>query len=224
MKPEDFARGRSDVPIRFEINVKLSDVLLGDTDFWLPTGPRATWLVQGTAGGWRRSFTVNGEKFYSRDRAQVTPQGPKPGSSGGSEARFLVDWHLIALPIIHSLLSSDLCREFQAMATPACLFSAPIPSQISGDSSGHTLMPNREVTNLGEWMTGLLAHSSTLGAKIDQYLKIAYARPQGLQESGDRKRRPDSDRPVSAGPSVFQPCRSGSCLMGRSVSSSAQLC
>jgi len=51
------------------------------------------------------------------------------------------------------------------------LILAPIPSLISGDSSGDSLMPNREVTNFGEWMTGLLAHSPAAYAKIDQHLK-----------------------------------------------------
>jgi predicted ATPase len=160
LKSEDFARGRSDVPIRFEIKV-----MLGETVFEyqlaleFPSGFRELRVAE-------ERFTVNGEEFYSRDRAQVilTKTSSRP------EARFLVDWHLVALPIIQfppTLVSVESFRQWLARM----LILPPVPSQISGDSSGHTLTPNREVTNFGEWMTGLLAHSPASYARIDEYLK-----------------------------------------------------
>ena len=149
------------MPIRLEIDVKLEERVYGyRLAFELPTLFRELRVAE-------ESLTVDGERFYSRDRAQVILAKP----SSGGEARFLVDWHLAALPIIQFPAEATFAEGFKEWLSHM-LILAPIPSQISGDSSGHTLTPNREVTNLGEWITGLLALSSTSGAKIDQYLKI----------------------------------------------------
>ena len=51
------------------------------------------------------------------------------------------------------------------------LILAPIPSHISGDSEGDTLLPNREVTNFGEWFSGVLAHSPAAYTEIDRSLR-----------------------------------------------------
>jgi predicted ATPase len=160
VKPEDFARGRSDVPIRVEIEMKLGDTVFGyHLALELPPGFRELRVAE-------ERLAVNGEDLYSRDRAQVTLT--KTLSEG--EARFRLDWHLVALPIIQSPPKSEALDNFKQWLA-RMLILAPIPSLISGDSSGDSLMPNREVTNFGEWMTGLLTHSPAAYAKIDQHLK-----------------------------------------------------
>jgi predicted ATPase len=90
LKSEDFARGRSDVPIRFEIKVMLGGTVFEyELALELPSGFKELRVAE-------EKFTVNGEELYSRDHAQVilTKTLSRP------EARFLVDWHLVALPII----------------------------------------------------------------------------------------------------------------------------
>jgi predicted ATPase len=160
LKSEDFARGRSDVPIRFEIKVMLGGTVFEyELALELPSGFKELRVAE-------EKFTVNGEELYSRDHAQVilTKTLSRP------EARFLVDWHLVALPIIQfppSVVSVESFRQWLGRM----MILSPIPSQITGDSSGHTLSPNREVTNFGEWITGLLAYSPASYARIDQYLK-----------------------------------------------------
>ena len=52
-----------------------------------------------------------------------------------------------------------------------CSFLSPIPSHISGDSEGDTLLPNREVTNFGEWFSGVLLHSPAAYTEIDRSLR-----------------------------------------------------
>jgi predicted ATPase len=160
LKPEDFARGRSDVPIRVEIEVKLADTVFGyHLALELPPGFRELRVAE-------ERLAVNGEDLYSRDRAQVILT--KTLSEG--EARFRLDWHLVALPIIQSPPKSEALENFKQWLA-RMLILAPIPSLISGDSSGDSLMPNREVTNFGEWITGLLAHSPAAYEKIDRHLK-----------------------------------------------------
>lgn len=48
------------------------------------------------------------------------------------------------------------------------LILAPLPSLISGDSAGDSLAPNREVTNFGEWFSGVLTHSPAAYTEIDR--------------------------------------------------------
>jgi len=104
--------------------------------------------------------------MYSRDLAQVslTRRATEPA------AAFRVDWHLIALPIIQEQSEDDPFFVFKRWLAHS-LILAPIPSQISGESSGETFEPDRAVSNLGEWFAGLLAHSPAAYATIDKYLK-----------------------------------------------------
>lgn len=109
---------------------------------------------------------VDGEPMYSRELAQVslTRSSTEPG------AAFRVDWHLVALPIIQEQSEDDPFFVFKRWLAHS-LILAPIPSQISGESSGETLEPDRAVSNMGEWFAGLLAHSPAAYATIDDYLR-----------------------------------------------------
>jgi len=89
--------------------------MLGDTVFGyqlaleLPSGFRELRVAE-------ERFTVNGEEFYSRDRAQVilTKTSSRP------EAKFLVDWHLVAFPIIQfppTLVSVESFRQWLARSS-----------------------------------------------------------------------------------------------------------
>jgi predicted ATPase len=84
VQPKDFARGRSDVPIRFEIEVlldkKLYKYILA---LELPAGFKELRIYE-------EQLIVSGEPLYTRQQAQVTlHSGARP-----QEAKFLVDWHL----------------------------------------------------------------------------------------------------------------------------------
>ena len=161
LKPEDFARGRSDVPIRVEIEVKLGDTVFDyRLALELPPGFRELRVAE-------ERLAVNGVDLYSRDRAQVI----LTKTLSESEARFRLDWHLVALPLIQSPPQSEALEDFKGWLA-RMLILAPMPSLISGDSTGDSLMPNRDVTNFGEWMTGLLTHSPAAYSKIDQHLKM----------------------------------------------------
>src|SRR5204862_5619488 len=86
----DFARGRSDVPIRFELEANLrGSAYQYHLAFELPDGFKELRVAE-------ERFSVDGRDIYSRDRSQITLA--RAGSD--KEARFLVDWHLVALPVI----------------------------------------------------------------------------------------------------------------------------
>jgi len=160
LRPTDFARGRSDVPIRFEIDVKL-DAAVYQYRLALELPPRFRELRVA-----EEHLSCSGKDVFLRDQAQVT----LAKTSAEGEARFKMDWHLVALPIIQEESDSDPLHIFKDWLARMVIL-APIPSQITGDSEGETLTPDREAKNFGEWFSGLLAHSPAAYVQIDKYLK-----------------------------------------------------
>ncbi len=66
VKPSDFSQDRSNVPMRIEIEVKLSDALFRyELAFELPTGFRELRIAE-------ERLSFDGSDIYSRDRAKVS--------------------------------------------------------------------------------------------------------------------------------------------------------
>ncbi len=158
--PKDFNRGISDVPIRFEIEVlldkKLYKYILA---LELPENFRELRVFE-------EQLLIAGNPIYSRKEAQVTLYtSPK-----NSEAQFLVDWHLIALPIIQAQSANDPLRIFKSWLA-SMIILAPIPSWMTGESTGETLEPKRDGSNFGEWFSGLLSRYPAAYTQTDRYLR-----------------------------------------------------
>jgi predicted ATPase len=157
---KDFARGRSDVPIRFEIEVLLQDklykyVLALD----LPEKFRELRVFE-------EQLLVAEEPIYSRKEAQVTLHTTSPNR----EAQFRVDWHLVALPVIQEQSETDPLHIFKTWLARTIIL-APIPSLMTGDSNGETLEPKRDGSNFGEWVSGLLSRYPAAYTQVDKYLR-----------------------------------------------------
>ncbi len=160
VKPKDFTRGISDVPIRFEIEVDLdSKVYAYSVAFELPAGFKELRIQE-------EKLAVNGKPVYTREIAQV--HLARWGQD--REANFIIDWHLVALPIIQQQSQDDPLFVFKQWLAQI-LILRPIPSLIRGESEEETLRPNRQVTDIGAWFTGLLAFAPSAYSKIDGYLK-----------------------------------------------------
>ena len=160
VKPKDFTRGLTDVPMRFEIEVALESKIYGySVAFELPIGFKELRILE-------EKLTIDGKTVFSRDIAQV--HLAKWGQD--REANFVIDWHLVALPIIQQQSPNDPLFIFRQWLAQI-LVLRPIPSLIRGDSEEGTLQPNRQVTDLGAWFTGLLALAPFAYAKIDEYLR-----------------------------------------------------
>lgn len=160
VRPFDFAQGRADIPIRFEIEATIGGKVYGYTlALELPDGFKELRVCE-------EKLAVDGKPIFSRDNAQVE----LAGTSRDKQAKFLVDWHLIALPVIQEQSTSDPLYIFKTWLA-RMLILAPIPSLITGDSEGETLTPNRNVTDFGAWFSGLLAYSPAAYTQIDEYLK-----------------------------------------------------
>lgn len=156
VKPQDATRGRTDTPIRFEIEVELGKKIYGyGIALELPFGFKELRILE-------EKVTVDGKPVYTRDVAKVH----LARAGFDKEADFFVDWHLVALPIIQQpeieVLKSWLARM---------LILRPVPSLISGDSDKETLEPNAQVSDYAAWFSGLLAQTPAAYSKIDEYLK-----------------------------------------------------
>jgi predicted ATPase len=160
VKPKDFFRGRTDAPMRFEIEVKLEAKTYGYViAFEFPEGFKELRVLE-------EKLTVNLKPVYTRELAQV--HLARTGKE--KEASFSIDWHLVALPIVQQQSEKDplfLFRQWLARM----LILRPIPSLIRGDSDKEMLEPNFRVTDFGAWFAGLLAYAPSAYGKISEYLK-----------------------------------------------------
>jgi ABC-type cobalamin/Fe3+-siderophores transport system ATPase subunit len=149
---------RTDVPMRFEIEVELEGTIYEYTiALEFPDGFKELRVFE-------EKFTVDGEPVYRRELAQVHLLRT------GQIADFLIDWHLIALPIVHLKPADDPLFIFKQWLA-RLLILRPIPALIIGDSEEDTLQPNSQVTNFGAWFQGLLTEAPSAYFKIDGYLK-----------------------------------------------------
>jgi predicted ATPase len=174
VKPKDLARGRKDVPIRFEIEIELKGRIYNYViAFEFPQGFRELRVLE-------EKLTLDGTPVYTRALAQVslarTGQERERQLVAGISApdryaQFHIDWHLVALPIIQQVSTSDPLFVFKEWLS-RMLILRPIPSLITGNSDEETLQPNPQVTNFGAWFSGLLAYAPSAYSKIDEYLKL----------------------------------------------------
>lgn len=158
--PGDFCRGRSDVPIRIEIDA----VLAGRACHYslaLEFPPNFKELRV-----YEENFTVEGQAVYSRSQAQVTVHS----TGDSSEATFRVDWHLIALPIIQVRSEPDDLSIFKRWLAQMIIL-APIPELMTGDSTAGILWPGVDGADIGDWFAGVLGRKPAAYAQIDKYLK-----------------------------------------------------
>jgi predicted ATPase len=158
---KDFSSGRSDVPMRFEI-----EVTLGNVEYHyilaleLPENFKELRVLE-------EQLLVAGEAVFSRKSAQVTV--PK-SAQAKNEAQFSFDWHLVALPVIQERSETDPLHIFKTWLARMIIL-APIPSLITGNSSGETLEPRRDGSNLGEWLSGLLGRYPAAYTTIANHLR-----------------------------------------------------
>jgi predicted ATPase len=157
LKPADFPGGNAHAPMRFELDVEIDGrafryVLALE----LPKGFRELRVCE-------EALTCDGEPRYTRQLAAVTVSG------GGNRGRFELDWHFVALPIVQAWDESDPAAVFRRWLARTMIL-APTPSQIRGTSATATLEPDREVKNLGDWFTGLIAAEPSAYGLFTKYL------------------------------------------------------
>ncbi len=158
IKPKDFAFGRTQVPIRLELEVVIEDrIYQYALAFELPAHFREPRVSE-------EKLLVEGNSIYSRQEAQVTL------ASRDREVQFLVDWHLVALPVIQEQSEQDPLHSFKIWLARLIVLG-PIPSLVKGESKAETLEIQKECLNFGDWFSGLLSRYPAAYTQIDKYLR-----------------------------------------------------
>jgi predicted ATPase len=102
VKPKDLSRGRTDVPMRFEIQVELErNTYRYALALEFPPGFKELRVLE-------ERLDIGSRAVYNREAAQVhfeMERGSLKALAGGSN--FPIDWHLVALPIIQQRSPQD---------------------------------------------------------------------------------------------------------------------
>jgi predicted ATPase len=160
VKPRDMTRGHYEIPVRFELKVKLKDNIFDySIAFELPEEFKELRVLE-------EKLSVNGKPIFTREQAQVH----LATANQEAEAKFRLDWHLAALPIIEGRTENDPLSVFKLWLA-RLLILRPIPNLIDGDSEEVTLQPNVRVTNFGAWFSGLIASAPSAYGTMDRYLR-----------------------------------------------------
>ncbi len=164
IKPSDFAQGRTQLPMRFELEVLLE----GRAFFYtlaleLPAGFRELRVLE-------ERLSVDGEVVFKRDIAEVSVNRKSRGSDDGV---FTIDWHLIALPVIRSSATPTSHPSLTTWMANMVLL-APIPQEMIGEALGIDVAINEKATNLADWLAELLeiypAAYSTIIEQLQQVM------------------------------------------------------
>jgi predicted ATPase len=169
IQAKDFNRGRSGVPIRFEIEVLLNEQLYKYV-LALELSPENSKEIR----VFEEQLLVAGNPIYSREVSQVNFY------SSPQEAQFQLLWHLVALPLIQVQSETDPLYIFKNWLSRMIIL-APIPSLMTGESSGETLEPERDGSNFGEWFSGLLRRYPAAYTQVDRYLREVMPDIQDIQ-------------------------------------------
>jgi predicted ATPase len=143
-KAKDFFQNRTDLPMRFQLEVLLkNELFVYVLALELPDNFREVRVQE-------EKLEINGKVVFSRSLAQVTlPRGRDP-----QETRFSVDWHFIALSLIQDTSGTNKLLDFKTWLANMVIL-APIPSLMSGDATEPTLLPTASGSNFADWMSGL---------------------------------------------------------------------
>lgn len=144
IKPTDISEP-SDSTVRFEIDVRLSEKKYTyGISFELPDRFRELRVSE-------EQLSVDDAVIFSRQTSQIALK--KSTQSG--DTTFGVDWHIVALPIIQTLSSTDPIAIFKKWLSSIVILR-PVPSVIRGESDSEALLPKSTVEDFGEWFSGVL--------------------------------------------------------------------
>ncbi len=159
VKLKDFNRGRSEQPIRLELEVELDKRLYSYViAFELPNGFKEMRVME-------ESLSVASKPVYTRSVAKIH----LARAGADKEAVFSLDWHLVALPTIQTRSENDPLYIFKTWLS-RMLILRPFPSLIRGESESETLQPNSQVSDYGAWFTAVLANAPAAYSLIADYL------------------------------------------------------
>ncbi len=152
VEARDFAGGRTNVPMRFEIEVELNSAIYEySIAFELPNGLKEPRVAE-------EKLSVDGRTVYA---PELAPE---------QKTLFQIDWHVVALPIVQQRSAHDPIAVFRDWLART-LILRPVPSLMDGESKDETLQPTPDLGDFAGWFAGVLAHAPSAYNRIDRYLR-----------------------------------------------------
>ena len=162
IEKSDFFLGGDGTPVRFELEVALNDcVFVYELALEWPPGFREPRVLQET-------LTAGNVEVFNRTQAEVTVSRDDPAG----KSVFSMDWHLIALPIIHDRSIANRIEDFKAWLTRMVLI-APSPQVMVSETSEASAHISLNAANMVDWMAALLETHPMAYATIVEYLQDA---------------------------------------------------
>jgi predicted ATPase len=151
----DFTQRRTNVPMRFEVEVALAGKHFKYTvSFEFPESFREARVAE-------EGLSVDGDVVFSRQQAQVSVRG---GPTFG------VDWHIVALPVIDERAGANSIQQMKSFFKSMILIS-PIPANMSGFSEEESVELQPDASNFASWFNALLLRYPAAYSALDGYLK-----------------------------------------------------
>lgn len=161
VSPRDFCAGRSEVPIRFEIELSLDGrKFVYSIALELPEKFKELRVLE-------ERLEVDGKSVFNRNQATVALA---KGAVPQADAQFSVDWHVVALSLIQTRPKDDPVHALKSWLAHMVIL-APYPKAMSSTSTDETLYPTIDGSNIGDWLTGLLSLYPASYATIDKHLR-----------------------------------------------------
>lgn len=162
VSPRDFFSGPTGQPMRFELETRLQGNLYRYVlVLELPEKFKELRVAE-------ELLEVDGTPVYWREQAQVILK--RTDQPGVNAPRFMVDWHIVALPLIQVQSETDPVHIFKNWLAQMIVVS-PIPQLMQGESTGESLWPARFAENVVDWLAGLLGQYPAAYTTVYSYLK-----------------------------------------------------
>lgn len=151
----DFTRHRTDLPMRFEVELTLSGKRYNySVSFEWPPGFREARILD-------ESLVVEGQSIFERHGSQTQLAG---GPAFG------IDWQIVALPVINERPGERAIQDLKAFFATMMLL-APIPANISGVSEAPSTELQRDGANFASCLRSLLERKPAAYSVFDSYVK-----------------------------------------------------
>ena len=151
----DFTQHRTDHPMRFEVELTLSGKRFKYViSFEWPSTFREARILD-------ESLLVDGQAIFTRHQAQVQ-------LSGG--AAFGLDWHIVALPVIHERPGETAIQDIKTFFASMILI-APIPAKMTGYSEEPSMELQDDGANYASCLRALLGQRPAAYGIFESYLK-----------------------------------------------------
>jgi predicted ATPase len=151
----DFTQHRTDSPMRFEVELTLSDKRFKyEISFEWPTNFREARILD-------ESLSVDGNVIFTRHHSQIQLPGGQT---------FGLDWHTVALPVINERPGERAIQDLKTFFATMILI-APVPAKMTGFSEEPSMELEDDAENYASCLRALLGQKPASYTVFDSHMK-----------------------------------------------------